>query len=134
MLVPREQLARGPHSVVVLCAVGDEPESQQPLVLKVTRLTAAATAAADQTVCRCLTCACPPNLRFPPNLRCPPNLHCPPTGKAASSLSLGLRLTLTLTLTRSRRRQRACLPDPARRSACCARQASQSVSQSLPHS
>ena len=50
MLVPREQLARGPHSVVILCAIGDEPESQQPLVLKVTRLSRAATAAADQTV------------------------------------------------------------------------------------
>ncbi len=50
MLVPREQLARGPHSVVILCAVGDEPEAQQPLVLKVTRLSRAATAAADQTV------------------------------------------------------------------------------------
>ena len=50
MLVAREQLARGPHSVVILCAVGDEPESQQPLVLKVTRLSRAATAAADQTV------------------------------------------------------------------------------------
>ena len=50
MLVAREQLARGPHSVVILCAVGDDTETQQPLVLKVTRLTAAATAAADQTV------------------------------------------------------------------------------------
>ena len=50
MLVPREQLARGPHSVVILCAVGDDTETQQPLVLKVTQLTAAATAAADQTV------------------------------------------------------------------------------------
>ena len=52
MLVAREQLARGPHSVVVLCAVGDsdEPEAQRPLVLKVTRLSQAATAAADRTV------------------------------------------------------------------------------------
>ena len=50
MLVAREQLARGPHSVVVLCAVGEEPEAQQPLVLKVTQLSHAATAAADRTV------------------------------------------------------------------------------------
>ena len=61
MLVAREQLARGPHSVVVLCAVGDsdEPEAQQPLVLKVTQLSHAATAAADRTVAA-LTRACRP--------------------------------------------------------------------------
>ena len=45
MLVPRELLARGPRSRVVLCAV--ESEAQRPLVLKVTRLGCAATTAAD---------------------------------------------------------------------------------------
>lgn len=50
MLVPRQLLARGPHSRVVLCAVGDKPATQQPLVLKVTRLSRAATAAADRRV------------------------------------------------------------------------------------
>ena len=45
MLVPRELLARGPRSRVILCAV--ESEAQRPLVLKVTRLGCAATTAAD---------------------------------------------------------------------------------------
>jgi hypothetical protein len=73
MLVAREQLARGPHSVVVLCAVGDEPETQQPLVLKVTRLSRAATAAADRTVAAWLA---PARLTCAAHLSCPARLTC----------------------------------------------------------
>ena len=84
MLVAREQLARGPHSVVVLCAVGDEPETQQPLVLKVTRLSRAATAAADRTVAAWLALA---------RLTCAAHLSCTAQLACAASLTRTARLT-----------------------------------------
>eukprot|EP00964_Phaeocystis_antarctica_P061615 scaffold36829_cov59-Phaeocystis_antarctica.AAC.2 len=82
MLVAREQLARGPHSVVILCAIGDEPESQQPLVLKVTRLTAAATAAADQTPDRTAYQTCAVSRTCAAHLICAAGLTCTPASQA----------------------------------------------------